>query len=418
MRAMIIARVVFLAVVIFLPATMYYLFVTTRKVSLLNEFINNLDRLGFLNTKVAQWWYKEDDESMSMKRRLRFYRRKFEALYGPVTDESLRQAFIVAMPANSQPAGTVPAVDTGVSFSSEKKLAVITTTILIALGWFLILPPLEPLYGTIHWENILTPRSVPVYFAFAGAYFFLLQMLFRRYVLRDLRSSAYVASSIRIILAVIGVWVISILTEPNKAPKALALSTHTLVWLGFVVGVFPTVVWQFLQSALKKVTFAEVVIPSLKAQLPLSDLDGLTVWHESRLEIEDVENIPNMATADLVDLMLQTRFSPDRIIDWVDQAILYTHIGLEGKKSAESDRARLRQHGIRTATSLVQAFHQAQVIGQAAKFESILEGEGRIRDLCTTVQTNPNFHTVWKWRQLPQEGMSVTPMTIRQKITV
>ena len=38
-----------------------------------------------------------------------------------------------------------------------------------------------------------------------------------------------------------------------------------------------------------------------------------------------------MASADIVELMLNTRLPADRIIDWVDQAILYTTSGQNGK---------------------------------------------------------------------------------------
>src|SRR6185369_5809264 len=58
------------------------------------------------------------------------------------------------------------------------------------------------------WLGAFTPESTPVHFAFLGAYFFCLQMLFRRYVRRDLRASAYVAVALRIILAIIGIWVV------------------------------------------------------------------------------------------------------------------------------------------------------------------------------------------------------------------
>ena len=75
--------------------------------------------------------------------------------------------------------------------------------------------------------------------------------------------------------------------------------------------------------------------------MPVSDLDGLTVWHEARLEEEDIENIPNMATTEIVDLMLSTRFPPDRIIDWVDQAIFFTHLGPdEEEKNKDGEKNR------------------------------------------------------------------------------
>ena len=59
--------------------------------------------------------------------------------------------------------------------------------------------------------------------------------------------------------------------------------------------------------------------------MPLNRLDGLTVWHETRLE--DIENVHNMATADIVDLLVDTRIPADRVIDWIDRAILLTQLG-------------------------------------------------------------------------------------------
>lgn len=404
-------RIVFLGIVILLPATMYYLFVATRKVSLLNEFINNLDRLGLLSVDEPTWTkYSADEQRLALlriQRRFESYRKKFEALYGPVSDEDLDKALDATAP-DGRPASMPTATDpsrTGSLFTSEMAVPVVAASILVALGWILILPlqPRAPMTKD-YWLEIMKPQEVPVYFAFLGAYFFSLQMLFRRYVLRDLRPSAYVAVSMRIILAVVGTWVVAVAARY----KLLDVQPDTLLIVGFVIGVFPSLAWEFVQAALKKVLFAGFFIPSLKTQLPISDLDGLTVWHEARLEEEDVENIPNMATADLVDLMLQTRFSSDRIIDWVDQAILYTHIGPEDTgKDGESTRKQLRKHGIRTATSLVETYRRAHESEDVDAFEKILAlphgGRSPVRGLADAVQTNPNFRTIWIWRNLPDE---------------
>jgi hypothetical protein len=171
--------------------------------------------------------------------------------------------------------------------------------------------------------------------------------------------------------------------------------------MGFTIGGFPRMAWQIVQAIIKRV--CSFVLPSLQTQLPLSDLDGLTVWHEARFEEEDIENIPNMATADLVDLLINTRFPPDRIIDWVDQAILYTQIGPEQLKENEpSRRALLRAHGIRTATALVETYNRSEAHNDQAAFENILPGNGRsvIRSLVDAVGTNPNLRMIQAWRGL------------------
>jgi hypothetical protein len=171
--------------------------------------------------------------------------------------------------------------------------------------------------------------------------------------------------------------------------------------LGFVIGVFPRVAWQIVQAAVKRFTGAALLLPSLQAQLPISDLDGLTVWHEARLEEEDVENIPNMATVDLVDLMIDTRFPAERIIDWVDQAILYTHLGPEKRRADRLTRREiLRAHGIRTASGLMEAFYRSRQRPDREEFEKILDGEGRspMRSLIDSLGTNPNLKLVQAWR--------------------
>jgi hypothetical protein len=76
-----------------------------------------------------------------------------------------------------------------------------------------------------------------------------------------------------------------------------------------VVGVLPLVVRQVIRSLAAKLF--KIALPTLKPTLGLSHLDGLTVWHESRLEEEDIENVANMATADIVDLISTRGFRLD-----------------------------------------------------------------------------------------------------------
>jgi hypothetical protein len=171
-----------------------------------------------------------------------------------------------------------------------------------------------------------------------------------------------------------------------------------LVLTAFVVGVFPPVAWHYVQSVLKKVTFASVAVPSLSTQLPISDLDGLTVWHQSRLEEEDIENIPNMATANLVDLLLNTRIPPDRIIDWVDQAILYTQIGAD--EDDVTRRKTLRACGIRTASALVDSYWRSV---DAQTLTAATAEEKPIALTVGSLLTNPNLRHIQRWRGLPEE---------------
>jgi hypothetical protein len=69
-----------------------------------------------------------------------------------------------------------------------------------------------------------------------------------------------------------------------------------------------------------------VFVPQLTPDYPLNQLDGLNVWYEARLVEEGIEDMQNLATANLVDVILHTRVPVGRLVDWVDQAQLYLHL--------------------------------------------------------------------------------------------
>ena len=148
--------------------------------------------------------------------------------------------------------------------------------------------------------------------------------------------------------------------------------SHMLL-LGFAVGVFPMVAWQIIRSIMSKIF--RYALPSLESQLALNRLDGLTVWHEARLEEEDIENVPNMATADIVSLLISTRLPADRIVDWVDQAILLTYLGPDQASNSDLNSARntLACHGVRTASALLSTARSMQVRGEFGAFATVIE---------------------------------------------
>lgn len=181
--------------------------------------------------------------------------------------------------------------------------------------------------------------------------------------------------------------------------------TYLLV-IAFIIGAFPPIAWQLITAAFKKITFSELILPSLKTDMPIRDLDGLTIWHEVKLEEEDIENIQNMATANMVDLILNTRYPVNRLVDWVDQAILYTQLGTIGmKKGSEesvilSQRNLLRKHGIRTASTLIAANQKsAKKPSDTADFLNILNGGtgSQMKSLVDTIYSNPNLYLVLDW---------------------
>jgi hypothetical protein len=448
----IILRSFFLLIVCLLPATLYYLFIASSKSSLLHEYFTILSRLGLLGRQIYGTEESANESELERKVRVMSYIEKFESVYGSIPADLAGE--IVDSTNPDEKDAKVPAFHKystekmlGGIFTPETTIPVVLATLLIGLGWILTLPPWELVQAESQVSDlkdmalVLKPEAYTVNFAFLGAYFFSLQMLFRRYLRKDLRGNAYTAVSLRIILAIIGIWALvqalPIVTElpfvGDYIEQNPSGDANSMLVIGFVIGAFPPLVWQIIQSAFKFLTGARFFVPSLRSVMPVNELDGLTVWHEARLEEEDIENVPNMATADIVELMLHTRIPRERIIDWVDQALLYTVLGPEkadksekekrgdgedegGQVSKSSYRAKLRRHGIRTATDLIVAYEKSKEQNELESFEKILPTEGRhcIQSIVDVLSTYPNVKVIMRWRFLKssQSLLNNTPQTV------
>lgn len=504
-------EVVFILVASLLPAASYYLFLATRRPSILNEFIGNLSRLGLLLPRPSRRVVESGkamnaerfDESREERRaRIESYFQRFEAIYGmlrfetegrtPLTRTGFVNNLIRSVDNRGSeflmPQATVQVTDI---FRANLLIPIGLVTILATLGWLLVMQPdltsaiqapgvkieqargegkslqsgpslplpadkefsfqeeatLSPPKdaestpgdqasespGTKREESgdsttgliaNLTPTWTPVSFAFLGAYFFGIQMLFRRFVRRDLGPNAYIAFSNRIIIAVIGIWVAVAAyafllnpadngVRPNLYNLMIAPIDEPGEWpldfliIAFVIGVFPRMLWQFICAAFSKLLHIKAVIPTIEAKQPLNDLDGLTVWHESRLEEEDVENVPNMATVDVVEIMLHTQIPAERLISWIDQAILYSILGPKGTdRTGDSSREKLRAIGLRNATQVVAAFygdeHQKGTLAAAI-------GEKEMHSFVLAIKLEGNYDRVSSWRRI--DGLGETKNT-------
>lgn len=463
-------ELVLILVAALIPAAAFYLFLVTRRPSILNEFVSSLGRLGLLRQRRARpgagpadGRAARDEESREERRaRIESYFQRFEAIYGALRFEDAAgstvnrsrfvERLIHAVDTDDQrfqiPQAAVRITDV---FRPNLIIPIGLVTMLTTLGWLLVLQPdLAMVTGTA--ARALPPAGTesptaadltltfsPVGFAFLGAYFFGIQLLFRRFVRRDLGPNAYFAFANRILLAMIAVWVTVAaysLVMPRATPGTTSTAAPTatespagsqvatptqasdrtegtgrltrlatgqdappgLLLLAFTVGVFPRVLWQFVSAAVAKAIRVKFVLPSFEAKQPLSELDGLTVWHESRLEEEDVENIPNMASVDVVDLMLHTQIPAERLVGWIDQAILYSVLGPQGASAdKDSARCRLRSIGLRAASQLVAVYHGTDEERQAL---TLGIGGKEIHTVVRAVEIEGNFDAVRSWRQV------------------
>jgi hypothetical protein len=328
------------------------------------------------HTSYYRHW-KRDHDMLQTKSKDNLYRKKFEAVYGQQA-VSTRALF------------TEP--DTRPD-RSEGFFPVLFATVVLCVGWAMVVQPeLFRDFDLLSGLPFSGRPELPVealQFGFVGAYWFILQDVIRRYFRDDLKTAAYVSASARIILVAIVVTTVSLIPVGSPTQQNV---------LAFFIGVFPQIGVQVLKTGVNKVF--KGVVPSLDSKYPLSDLDGLTIWDQARLLEEGIEDMQGLVTANLVDVLLRTRVPVDRLVDWLDQALLYLHIPNEHK--SHSPRAALHGLAIRTATDLKRAWNSGApaVCRQIAKAAAGSEATGTamVQMALASLEGNASFLHVQRFK--------------------
>ncbi len=277
-----------------LPVLIYTSFVRNRLPTLFVEYKQNLRRLGFPEY-------------------LELYQKKFEEIYGRNPEESASRQLL-----------------------SLSESPVIVATLLSAFGWFIVFfPSSDP--------STLIPNNSTLAYGFLGAYIFGLGALVRQYLRDDLQPRYYANLTLRFLTVFILSWLVGVVVDYLQPGTTKDL--YLLV--AFVIGLFPTVGLLIIQRIGAKIL--GMVFKGFYEPYPLNDLDGLNAFQEDRLMLEGIENLQNLATANIVDLMLRTRYPVEQIIDWIDQALLHLHV----RKMVDA----FQQSGYRTATDFLDAFN-------------------------------------------------------------
>lgn len=326
----------------FLPGWLYIRFLGKRAGALWDEYVLNLHRLGWdkpaylprppVTSEFYAEWVRDGGHLYACRQNI--YQQKFSAYYG----QSM--------------SGSQDSSESGVKI--ETLFPVFLLTIMLAAAWAAVLWDATFVTAPIGGWDVLK-------YGFLGAYLFIIQTLIRRFFQGDLRPSAYASAVLRVLVVLIIVAALHQLT--------FQVDVRTEVVIAFVVGFFPLIGLQALQRV--AATTLRIVVPSLSPDYPLNQIEGLNIWYEARLLEEGIEDMQNLTTANLVDVILHTRVPVSRVVDWVDQAHLYMRLDRTERTSRErraanknadkirtgtSDRHTLRQQGIRTATDLLKAF--------------------------------------------------------------
>ena len=282
--------------------------------------------------------------------------------------------------------------------------------------------------------DLFTPSETVMSYAFLGAYFFALLSVLRGYLRLDLAPKTYGRIAVRIVEAFIIAWILQLIAGDQLGVEAANSATGWDAsvrngWLvtAFLAGVLPETFWKWVQE--KQRTF----LPNrsrarnrMYQQQPLTDLQGIDIYDRARLGDEGVNNVQALAHGDPVALMLHTRIPAERIIDWLDQAILVvraTAIDLERGhdtsaisnpnktdpsaapiqgESRETDTTPqplitvLRSHGIRSATDLIAVIDAGKVPRSLASHPTLESVAATVRQAEWMAQVN-----YWKEQSSP-----------------
>jgi hypothetical protein len=242
----------------------------------------------------------------------------------------------------------------GVDLSRKRarsRSPIVVATLMIGTGWILLLlghaDTKLDLSISPGVQRLFQPPMTPLTAAFLGAYFLAVQVALRGYVRGDLRPKTYNVITVRIILAVISAWILQGLFGDGRVVLAMC----------FLSGFVPNTVIRRIREVTQRGLGQPGVpgLPSKREQAddffedtPLTVLDGMDIYERTRLEEEGITGVQALARHDLIDLILSSRIPVPRLIDWLDQALLYQHAG----DAIEA----LRKRGVRTATDFLQVY--------------------------------------------------------------
>jgi hypothetical protein len=165
--------------------------------------------------------------------------------------------------------------------------------------------------------------------AFLGVVIFNYTLMLRRLYVWDITThlfwNALQRTWLVLIVALVAAASLSATVGTGPSDPSKWMGPHTLFFgLGFVVS-----------SALRNIIqraqdYFGVNRPKVE-ELSLALIQGINFWNEARLEEEGIENAQNLATCDILDLQIATRYNLRTLLDWVDQAILVHRLGLKAR---------------------------------------------------------------------------------------
>lgn len=195
----------------------------------------------------------------------------------------------------------------------------ILPTLLTILGTLIIF---NPSIDFIEHQEIVIPA---LGYGFLGAYIYSLQLIYRRYTTLDLQPSVYFLCTVTLIAGFAFNYTASTIfagfASTNSGPPGIEVRVFPIV--AFALGYFPRLAIRWFNQIANSALGTN---QTQTASLPLSVIDGISQFHETRLRDEGIDNVQNLASVKIDELLLRTRFNAQQVLEWVDQAILHSYV--------------------------------------------------------------------------------------------
>jgi hypothetical protein len=324
-------QLTFIAIATLLPALMYFQFDAERLGTLRDRWIQNVFRLDPTVSTACDVTAK--------------YGKQLEEAYGSPADGRGR-------------------------LTRGRRSPIICTTMILAFGWLLILLKAGDRIedgaaeGSISFIALLDPSPSLVTYAFLGAYFFGIQLVWQGYLRADLRPKTYTTITVRVLIVVVLAWLMDATLGLGETPQYAYL-------LAFAAGFVPDSVLHLMwERVLSPGVTRKLGLGSDRRQ-PLTELEGIDLYERTRLSEEGITSVEALAHHDLLDLFFKTRIPAARLVDWMDQAVLVMYLSED-----QPLREALRAVGVRTASDLVDRTRRPRErapVEHQDTFETLLE---------------------------------------------
>lgn len=283
-----------------------------------------------------------------------------------------------------------------------------TSPYIIGLGaWKGLLEDIVNVFGQLP-SGLAVTRDVLVgrfmFWCWLGAYIHSVDVTVRHYLAHDLTPNVYVNTAKRFTVAfVVGTLVgLAVASSYRAAQLSFDGSLMGVYVVCFFIGMFPDTGIKWIKN------FAERVLQQKGEnfdQKPLSMIEGIGLWQQGRLDQEDIINVQNLASTDLLGLVVNTPFDVGQLVDWVDQAILLIN--------ACSDQLEaFKKTGIRYASTVVKAYEKSpETLGEATGLDA-----NQLNLLHLSLKSATNMELISRYREHNTRHWEKAPTVVKASL--